>query len=374
MRAIAQALPALSADVVAFQEVWTPWARDTLVAAGARAGLPHAWHRNRSFGGSGLLVLSRWPIARHRFRPFTLCGLPQRLQHADYYGGKGFVQVEISAPDGALEVVATHLHAAYGRGVGFEDEYEGHRVAEIVEIAAAVARSSRPIVVMGDLNATPEREEMQVLAGITRLVDAAAAVGHPEATAISGSPYRGHRGAPDERIDYVLARAGARRGLRIVDAGRRFDEEIEIEGSPGAYSDHAGVLAEIEVGGAGTALPVPSVTALQQARGLLDRGRERALYRRDGQRSFAAFGAATALAGGVAGKRSRRSFLRRASLAGAALVLAPSLAATALAEGFTPTELDGYDRVERVLDELLVLTGERRVRHRTIPGARTQIR
>ncbi len=42
MRAIGRRLPDLDLDAIAFQEVWIPDARATLVAAGRRAGLDQA--------------------------------------------------------------------------------------------------------------------------------------------------------------------------------------------------------------------------------------------------------------------------------------------------------------------------------------------
>ncbi|HKJ24105.1 MAG TPA: endonuclease/exonuclease/phosphatase family protein, partial [Myxococcota bacterium] len=91
MDAISARLAELELDAAALQEVWTEEARAALVEGGRRAGLLHAWHRPEAFGGSGLLLLSRRPLGDPTFQAYTLRGLPQRIQHGDYWGGKGFV-------------------------------------------------------------------------------------------------------------------------------------------------------------------------------------------------------------------------------------------------------------------------------------------
>ena len=109
MRAIGRKLRALDAHVVALQEVWTTEARDQLRQAAEAAGYSEIWHRRPAFGGSGLMVMSRLPARDIRFVPFELEGLPQRPHHADYYGGKGFVELTLETPGGPLILINTHL-------------------------------------------------------------------------------------------------------------------------------------------------------------------------------------------------------------------------------------------------------------------------
>ena len=69
-------------------------------------------------------------------------------------------------------------------------------------------------------------------------------------TTLADNPYRDSSVfEPESRIDYVFARPGLRRGLRILSVERVFDEALEFEQEPGAYSDHAGVLAEFALEG-----------------------------------------------------------------------------------------------------------------------------
>src|SRR5262249_31451996 len=115
LAAIAGRLADLEVDAVAFQEVWTPSARERLARAGRDAGLEHVWHkhpilRGARVGGSGLLVLSRLPIESACFERYAIAGLPTE---ADYFGGKGFVRLGLATPAGPVELVDTHLQARY---------------------------------------------------------------------------------------------------------------------------------------------------------------------------------------------------------------------------------------------------------------------
>jgi len=353
MRAIGERLPEFALDAAAFQEVWTPSGRTELVAAGQRAGLEHSWYRDDLTSNSGLLILSRWPMREIRFEPFTLCGLPQRLTHLDYYGGKGFVSAVLDTPEGELQLLNTHLHAAYGT-VGFGDEYLGHRMAEIIEIALAVALSKRPVALLGDLNAYPYRDELNVLRHTTGLKDVARAVQREQATILPRSPFRPKENAPGPRIDYVLARSGTQLGLAPVDAQRVFEENFEHEGQTVTYSDHAGVLGVLELGGRGQPLPAPDPVNIARARRTLDYGKRIATARRRGQRAVAAGGAALGLATAAA-SRSRRGVLRTLALGLTGALLAPSAGILALGELFTPAELQGYRSVTKTLARLEAL-------------------
>lgn len=254
MAAIAARLVALDADVVALQEVWTPSARETLLRAGRQSGHVHVWHRPQRFGGSGLLLLSRRPLRSAEFVAYSAAGLPQRVQHADYWGGKGFVVAEIDTPTGPVVLVSTHLHAGYVEP-GLTDEYVGVRTAQIVELARHLADIEAPVVLVGDLNCRDDEPEYQILLGLTGLRDAATDTGDPLPTVLAGSPYRAVGAAP-QRIDYVLVRPGADRRVTVRGVDRVLDEPLAEEGAPHACSDHTGLRATLDFEAApGTAAP-----------------------------------------------------------------------------------------------------------------------
>ncbi|MBW1685013.1 MAG: endonuclease/exonuclease/phosphatase family protein, partial [Deltaproteobacteria bacterium] len=206
MRAIGAKLSGLDLDAIAFQEVWTGEARGILLRAGRKAGLPHAWYNDTALGGSGLLVLSRLPIEAVHFERFVLPGRPQRVDHPDYYGGKGFTRVRLATAAGPVIFVDTHLHARYGGDVAHE--YLAYRIGEVVQMALRLAVVREPLIAAGDFNFREGDPEYRVLQGLTRLRDVAAELGRPEPTVFRGNPFRAGGRKTDRRIDFLFIRDG----------------------------------------------------------------------------------------------------------------------------------------------------------------------
>ena len=277
MDAIGARLPALALDWMVFQEVWTEGARLRLIDAGRGAGLVHAWHRELALGGSGLLVLAREPFQAPHFQAYAVRGFPQRVWHGDYHGGKGFCALRFDTPLGALTLIDTHLHAQYGDDA-YNDEYP-HRVAQVVQLSAAIAAISTPVVAAGDFNMSEGRREYAIFTGLTKMRDAAAELDRRQPTTIGANPYRKERlPHDDERIDYVFTRDGEGVRVRVRRIERIFDETPA--GAAAAYSDHAGLLAEIELRRDADAQPAePEAAAAELAARELAAGREAALSR-----------------------------------------------------------------------------------------------
>jgi sphingomyelin phosphodiesterase 2 len=354
MEAIGAHLADLDVDVIAFQEVWGTDARNTLLAAGRRAGLVNAWYNDSSFGGGGLLVLSRLPVTSSRFDRFALNGYPQRLDHPDYYGGKGFARIELETPDGLLTFINTHLHARYSKDV--DHEYRHHRVGQIVQLALACLENQSPIVAVGDFNFGEGEPEYAVLAGLTGMRDVAAELDRRQPTIWRGNTYRSRRRKPDRRIDYVFARNGAASDLSPRRAQRIFDETFRLGGLPTSYSNHAGVLAEIDVvprRGAASASPRPD--ALRLASQLLAEGRAEAERRQRDGRALASTGlaGATLASLGIRTQRLSRRRLLRVGLQGAALLaLTPGVGFSILSEIVAPDELRAFDSLAAHLSRI----------------------
>ena len=345
MEAIGARLADLDVDVMAFQEVWTAEAGRLLLAAGRKAGLSHAWHKKGLLGGSGLLVLSRLPIEDIRFEHFALRGLPQHPRHADYFGGKGFVRLRLQTQAGPLTFIDTHLHARYARDV--VHEYRAHRTGQVVQLAIDLLTTSDPIVAVGDFNFQEGQPEYAVLTGLTGMRDVAAALDRRQPTVFRGNRYRAGSSKPDRRIDFVFTRDGSGRGLSGRHSQRIFDEPLTREGRSITYSNHAGVLAEIDMSRrSGAGIAAPAHRAVTLASRLLSEGRADAERRQRGGRGWAGLGiggAALASAGLRMPAMSRRRMLR-ASLSGAALLaLTPGVGMSILSEVFVPSEIRAFD-------------------------------
>jgi len=353
MLAIGARLSALELDIVAFQEVWTESARRSLREAGRRAGLAHAWQHGAALGGSGLLVLSRARFESARFEAFVVRGFPHRIWHGDYHGGKGFCLLRFVGPDAAFTLIDTHLHAQY-----VDDEYDDehpHRVAQIVQLAATITKLGDPVLAAGDFNMREGRPEYGVFMGLTGMRDAAVELDRREPTTLRSNPYRIQRDATrEDRIDYVFTRDGDGHRLRVRSLARIFDEPPL--GGPAAYSDHAGLIAELELTpDAASRAPEPEVAAEELAARELAAGRAAAETRR-GEQRLAAAGALAGAALASAGTRqpwlSRRRVLRAGLGAGALLALPFGLTNAALAELAFPDEVHAFDVVAAQLAEL----------------------
>lgn len=344
----------LDVDVAAFQEVWTRGSRRALRAACAQAGLVHAWSSHATIGGSGLFVLSRLPIASAHFERFGVRGHPERIDHGDYYGGKGFLQLSLAHAEGPVSLCTTHLHARYAADV--EHAYVPQRIAQVVQLASALWSAEQPVLALGDFNFSESDVEHRVLCGLAGLRDVAIELDRRQPTALRHNPYRGAR-KPDRRIDYVFARDGVHARVEPVRLERVLDEVFVLDGRAAAVSDHAGLLAEVRIAPGGTGyLPPRDASAIALARHWLAVGRAEAARRRDDARTFAGLG--LVCAGGVAlGRRrvatlSRRRLLRGGLGALALLAVPPSVGLSLLSEVAAPEEIRAFDALRARLDAL----------------------
>jgi len=334
--AIVDRVAARSVDVAAFQEVWTSQARRLLVERGREVGLLPAWSEDKSPGG--LFVLSRYPVRRTSFTRYLLAGLPQRLQHGDYYGGKGFAEVELETSASPLVLIVTHLHARYSDPDGY-DEYLGMRAAQVAQLAASIAAVDEPCIVLGDFNFREDGPEYFAFTRIAGLVDAGVALDVRQPTSVADNPYHGVGHHAEERIDYVFSRPGA----EVRNLQRDFDQPLVFGGEAGAYSDHAGLLADVTVS-ARSAEPVsPDSASIGLLATLMEQGRAEAKQRKTGQRRWSAALLVVTMLG------HRR-------LSGSAAPIGAGVGAGLLlfAEWVARNEAAGYDEVEAMLRTLAV--------------------
>lgn len=140
-------------DVIAFQEVWTPWLRSTLTRALERGGYEHA-HFFRSWPyGTGMLVVSRLPIRETNLHTFD-ADAPWNRSGMDWWGAKGVGLARIEVEPGAVvDLYDTHLVANYG-GENSNDEARTAQGRELARFLAATPEHL-PCIVVGDINCAP---------------------------------------------------------------------------------------------------------------------------------------------------------------------------------------------------------------------------
>lgn len=221
----------LRPDVVAFQEV----------GADEVAGLlDDGWHvaptSRRTPEGLGATLAARWPIAP--------------LREVDG-GGSWYATLvaEVRAPMGLL--VAHHKPVWQ---YDAERTRERHAVAAARAVEDALDGAERHVILLGDLDATPDAASVRFLTGRQSLDGTGVCYQDAWAAARPGEP--GHTFTPDNplvrdgdmpcepgrRIDYVLVRCTAH-GPTLCVAGceRVFTDPDD------PISDHYGVLADLRV-------------------------------------------------------------------------------------------------------------------------------
>jgi endonuclease/exonuclease/phosphatase family metal-dependent hydrolase len=166
--------------------------------------MTHVFEKNIDHDGGqyGNAILSRLPIVRHENHK-----LP-----SDYEGEqRGALEVEVGDKDDSLLFVCTHLDYR-------PDDHERMESIKTIEDLAA-KRAGKPIILAGDLNATPESRVMETFAKTWGRSNSAPAFTFPAAT-------------PDKQIDYIQFRPIAE--WEVVET-RVLDEPVA--------SDHRGMMA-----------------------------------------------------------------------------------------------------------------------------------
>ncbi|KLU83583.1 inositol phosphosphingolipids phospholipase C [Magnaporthiopsis poae ATCC 64411] len=154
-RRLAIAAPA----IVALQEVWSESDYES-IRLETRAVLPYGKLFHGGVVGSGLVILSRWPIEDTTLYPFPLNGCPTAVTKGDWFAAKGVACARIRygpARHHIVEVFNTHTHAAYSDSAN--DRHAPHRAVQawhFAKLLRAAADRGHLVVGLGDLNAPPQ--------------------------------------------------------------------------------------------------------------------------------------------------------------------------------------------------------------------------
>lgn len=234
-------LDLLDPDVVGFQEALGL----EQVAALLERRLPHrdfvcAARLARASGEPefGNAIASRWPIVGRDASP-----LPDRGDHET----RAVLHCDIDAPFGTLAFTCTHLHWRLHHGA-----VRCQQVAAIArQIVARRPKGGFPPVLVGDMNAEPDSDEIRFLTG-GHALDGKSVYFH-DAWRVAGegadgttwsnrNPYARTALEPERRIDYVFSGYPTPRGLGHVQRCRVVCDDARDGVWP---SDHFGVYAEL---------------------------------------------------------------------------------------------------------------------------------
>ncbi|WP_395742321.1 endonuclease/exonuclease/phosphatase family protein [Prosthecobacter sp.] len=157
MQVIAQQVVKMNPDIAGFQEVFVQADRDLLTTTLREAGLPHSRYFPSGLVGSGLLLVSRYPIESDGFIRYAENGRPEAVHHGDWWAGKGLSLSTLRLPDNSLLYVAnTHMHARYREGL-----YRATQLAQarqLIPWAQRVKGTSAPALWLGDWNNKPDND------------------------------------------------------------------------------------------------------------------------------------------------------------------------------------------------------------------------
>lgn len=245
MQGILAGLRAENPDVIGLQEVRQITASLPNQAETLAAALGMNWHFAVAtpWGGGeeGLALLSRFPI---------VATMERELPHASADERRIVLGITVDTPAGPFSAFTTHLNYRLADGQKREDQ--------VVAAEALVAETPAglPKVLMGDMNAVSDSDEIRYLRGLRSVggkrvyyQDAFAErhPGEPGFTWALRNPHteRLHWLVRDRRIDYIFVTPIRRDGRGLVR-----DCRIVLDGPDpaGLYpSDHFGLCAEIQV-------------------------------------------------------------------------------------------------------------------------------
>ncbi|XP_065083629.1 putative neutral sphingomyelinase [Ochlerotatus camptorhynchus] len=250
VEAIGDVLASGNYDIVSLQEVWSDSDYQYLKKR-VEGVLPFAHYFYSGVVGSGLTLLSKYPIVSAFFHAWSVNGYVHRIQHGDWFGGKGVGFSKIAVNDQLVHVYVAHLHAEYDRKC---DDYMAHRVIQAYDTAQFIesTRGSAVLQILaGDLNSEPGDLAFRVLQTNSMLVDtydknmfAAENMGTNEIGKNSYTDLEAAKKSPlGKRIDYIMYRFGDNFEGRLLE--HRLPLPERIPGKQISYSDHEAVYAKI---------------------------------------------------------------------------------------------------------------------------------
>ncbi|KAH8301202.1 hypothetical protein KR018_007507 [Drosophila ironensis] len=247
IEAICKELASGNYDIVSMQEVWTQQDSERLQKA-TEAVLPYAHYFHSGVMGAGLLVLSKYPILGTLFHAWSVNGYFHRIQHADWFGGKGVGLCRILVEGQMVHLYNAHLHAEYDNA---NDEYKTHRVIQAFDTAQfieATRGNSVLQILAGDLNAQPQDISYKVLLYTSKMLDSCASDSF-RTNECEHNSYTSARSLAKNpqgiRIDHIFVRGGDEVNAEIVEY--KLPLPHRVPGEKFSFSDHEAVLAKLRV-------------------------------------------------------------------------------------------------------------------------------
>ncbi|TMW62320.1 hypothetical protein Poli38472_009813 [Pythium oligandrum] len=253
-------------DIVTFQEIWHRRERNIIITRAEQAGYHYYHYFQPAVGfplplgagafGTGLLVVSKFPIVSAMYHPFSLSGRPYALHEADFVANKGVGLLRVQTPAGQFDLYVTHLIANYnylGRP-GPGDRYLAHRITQSYELARFINATNRNdlTVVCGDFNSPDDCLVLGIPRELVQLRDAFTDMNSHDGLTFATEDNIYSHGDHPMRMDYVLYKmtqqANDTPGWHLVGSDVFKGYFTDAKGQEFPLSDHFGVTAEFVFG------------------------------------------------------------------------------------------------------------------------------
>ncbi|KAG3213510.1 hypothetical protein PC129_g15550 [Phytophthora cactorum] len=216
----AEIASAISSDfeLVVLQEIWHLRERNLVISKAQNNGFHYYHYFNPAVGfpfpmgadsfGTGLLVLSKFPISSALYHSFSLSGRPYALHESDFVANKGVGLLRVETPAGQIDVYVTHLLANYNVGgkPGPGDFYRGHRTGQSYDLTQFISATNRNnlTIVCGDFNSSPDCLELRVPKQLLSLRDAYTDTNDEDGLTFASPENKYSHGEHPMRMDYVM--------------------------------------------------------------------------------------------------------------------------------------------------------------------------
>ena len=239
-RALGDILDRSELDVVCLQEVLWRWG--VVEIRDICSTLPNvAYAAQGPMTTGGLVTLSRWPIAQHRYVVYQV-RTARRRPRIDWFLRKGLLVTRCVIAGQPVTVVNTHLMANSDGDWSRTNRYSIALRAELLQLAQELAAvdAGVPMLVMGDFNVPRGSWLFDEFVATTGLRDVMAGDARP-----TFRPTPRLRTVP--AIDHLLVRSSASHKI-VAHARLVFEEPVSLPGNRSVHlSDHYGIESAIEL-------------------------------------------------------------------------------------------------------------------------------
>ncbi|CAI9733690.1 Hypothetical predicted protein [Octopus vulgaris] len=171
IKSLAKALLESEYDIILLQEIWCISDFEYLQLMISNK-LPHSHYFHSGSFGSGMCVFTKFPINDVLYINFRLNGYAHKLQHGDWFAGKGVGLIKVEVNGFMINIYITHIHAEYSKD---NDEYFTHRLIQSFQLSQFIKQTSEKcdvVFVGGDCNMEPKSLSYKILTTNAMLNDA----------------------------------------------------------------------------------------------------------------------------------------------------------------------------------------------------------